>query len=176
MAAPVFVPIFPLPDLTFFPHTFLPLHVFEARYRAMITDCLARDKRLANGRYNILVRGDARVRIERELPTDTLYRVVTATPLGEVGGDDPASASLAEQVRRRCLQILEAVGRSSSGLRDSLNAVSAPGQLCDQIASAVIPRVGVRQALLEELDVRRRLERLSAALDDLHTQLTGGGA
>jgi len=43
----VFVPIFPLPDLTFFPHTLLPLHVFEARYRAMVTDCLARDKRMA---------------------------------------------------------------------------------------------------------------------------------
>jgi uncharacterized protein len=210
VAAPVFIPIFPLPDLTFFPHTFLPLHIFEARYRAMITDCLARDKRLAvvglrpgyeatyegkpavngiagvgrivqwerlaSGRYNILLQGECRARIDRELPTDTLYRVVSATPLGEVGGDDPASASLAEQVRRRCLQILEAVGRSSSDLRDSLDAVSAPGQLCDQIASAVIPRVGVRQALLEELDVRRRLERLSAALDDLHTQLTGGGA
>ena len=41
------VPIFPLPELTFFPHTLLPLHIFEARYRAMVTDCLARDKRMA---------------------------------------------------------------------------------------------------------------------------------
>src|SRR5437870_8159330 len=45
--AKIFVPIFPLPDLTFFPHTLLPLHVFEARYRAMVTDSLARDRRLA---------------------------------------------------------------------------------------------------------------------------------
>src|SRR5256886_12902644 len=30
------VPIFPLPDITFFPRTLLPLHVFEARYRAMV--------------------------------------------------------------------------------------------------------------------------------------------
>src|SRR5207244_877992 len=43
----IFVPIFPLPDLTFFPHTMLPLHIFEGRYRAMVTDCLARDKRMA---------------------------------------------------------------------------------------------------------------------------------
>ena len=33
----VYLPIFPLPDQTFFPRTFLPLHIFEARYRAMIT-------------------------------------------------------------------------------------------------------------------------------------------
>ena len=41
------LPIFPLPDVTFFPHTLLPLHVFEARYRAMVMDALARDRRLA---------------------------------------------------------------------------------------------------------------------------------
>src|SRR5436190_1218744 len=45
--APLVLPIFPLPDVTFFPHTLLPLHVFEARYRAMIMDVLARDRRLA---------------------------------------------------------------------------------------------------------------------------------
>ncbi|MEM9703157.1 MAG: LON peptidase substrate-binding domain-containing protein, partial [Planctomycetota bacterium] len=28
-------PIFPLPGCVFFPHTLLPLHIFEPRYRAM---------------------------------------------------------------------------------------------------------------------------------------------
>ncbi|PYN78022.1 MAG: ATP-dependent protease [Candidatus Rokuibacteriota bacterium] len=45
--ASVILPIFPLPDVTFFPHTLLPLHVFEARYRAMIMDTLARDRQIA---------------------------------------------------------------------------------------------------------------------------------
>ncbi len=44
---PLTLPIFPLPDVTFFPNTLLPLHVFEARYRAMVMDVLARDRRLA---------------------------------------------------------------------------------------------------------------------------------
>jgi Lon protease-like protein len=39
------LPIFPLPNLVFFPNTRLPLHVFEPRYRQMITDALDRDKR-----------------------------------------------------------------------------------------------------------------------------------
>ncbi|MBI3455520.1 MAG: LON peptidase substrate-binding domain-containing protein [Candidatus Rokubacteria bacterium] len=34
------IPIFPLPDVVFFPETVLPLHVFEPRYRRMIADCL----------------------------------------------------------------------------------------------------------------------------------------
>jgi len=36
-----------------------------------------------------------------------------------------------------------------------------------------VPDVAVRQTLLEELDIERRLERLAATLDDLYTQLTG---
>jgi Lon protease-like protein len=39
------LPLFPLPDLVFFPNTRLPLHVFEPRYRQMITDALETDSR-----------------------------------------------------------------------------------------------------------------------------------
>ncbi|HSP15782.1 MAG TPA: LON peptidase substrate-binding domain-containing protein [Thermoanaerobaculia bacterium] len=39
------LPIFPLPNLVFFPNTRLPLHVFEPRYRQMVTDALSADKR-----------------------------------------------------------------------------------------------------------------------------------
>jgi hypothetical protein len=38
------VPIFPLPNVTFFPQTFMPLHVFEERYRTMTANCLAGDR------------------------------------------------------------------------------------------------------------------------------------
>ena len=32
------IPLFPLPNIVFFPKTFLPLHIFEPRYRAMVKD------------------------------------------------------------------------------------------------------------------------------------------
>ena len=38
------IPIFPLPNVTFFPQTILPLHVFEPRYRTMTSNCLAGDR------------------------------------------------------------------------------------------------------------------------------------
>jgi hypothetical protein len=38
--------IFPLPGALLFPGMHLPLHVFEPRYRAMISDAMARDRRL----------------------------------------------------------------------------------------------------------------------------------
>src|SRR5687768_8599550 len=41
------VPIFPLPNLVLFPHTFAPLHIFEPRYRRMVADALASDRLIA---------------------------------------------------------------------------------------------------------------------------------
>ncbi|HEV8268463.1 MAG TPA: LON peptidase substrate-binding domain-containing protein, partial [Thermoanaerobaculia bacterium] len=38
------LPIFPLPDLVFLPETTLPLHVFEPRYRDLLSDALAGEK------------------------------------------------------------------------------------------------------------------------------------
>ena len=39
------LPLFPLPNMVFFPGTRLPLHVFEPRYRQMVKDALAAEKR-----------------------------------------------------------------------------------------------------------------------------------
>jgi Lon protease-like protein len=35
------IPIFPLPNVVFFPRTYLPLHIFEPRYRRMVADAVA---------------------------------------------------------------------------------------------------------------------------------------
>jgi Lon protease-like protein len=204
---PLTLPIFPLPDVTFFPHTMLPLHVFEARYRAMITDALARDRkiavvrlkpgfeasyagkppvflvagageivsweRLATGRYNILVKGEWRVRIESELPTDTLYRIVTAQTLDDVEATADASPALA-RIRDLCGRLLQALDRPSDLLDAALAADQKPGVIADRIAAAVVPDPDLRQELLETREVTRRLERLGGALQDLVKQLREG--
>ena len=204
---PLTLPIFPLPDVTFFAHTMLPLHVFEARYRAMITDALARDRkiavvrlkpgfeasyagkppvflvagageivsweRLATGRYNILVKGEWRVRIERELPTDTLYRIVTAQPLDDVEPTGDVSPALA-RIRDLCGRLLQALDRPSDLLDAALAADQKPGVIADRIAAAVVPDPDLRQELLETREVARRLERLGGALQDLVKQLREG--
>ena len=41
---PATIPIFPLPNVVLFPNVFLPLHVFEPRYREMVRDALAGDR------------------------------------------------------------------------------------------------------------------------------------
>lgn len=47
MTAPVRLSIFPLPGALLFPGLHLPLHIFEPRYRAMVSDAMARDRRIA---------------------------------------------------------------------------------------------------------------------------------
>src|SRR5687767_1157699 len=41
---PPTIPIFPLPNVVLFPQVFLPLHVFEPRYREMTADALGGDR------------------------------------------------------------------------------------------------------------------------------------
>ena len=38
---PPTIPVFPLPNVVLFPNVFLPLHIFEPRYREMVADSLA---------------------------------------------------------------------------------------------------------------------------------------
>jgi len=204
---PLALPIFPLPDVIFFPNTLMPLHVFEARYRAMGMDVLARDRRLAivklmpgfeptyagkpavhavagageivswerlaTGRYNILVKGEWRVRIEGERPSDTLYRIVSAQKLEEIAPTTDVSAALA-RIRAACGRLLQALDRPPDLLDTALAEGQAPGVIADRIAAAVVPDPAVRQELLETLDVTRRLERLGAALDELVNELRRG--
>ena len=204
---PLNLPIFPLPDVTFFPHTLLPLHVFEARYRAMVMDSLARDRRLAvvklkpgfeasyagkpavhavagageivswerlaTGRYNILVKGEWRVQIESERPSDTLYRIVTARRLDDVAPTTDVAAAIA-RIREACGRLLRALDRPSDLLDTALAEGQQPGAIADRIAAAVVPDANLRQELLETLDVTRRLDRLGLALEQLVNELRGG--
>ncbi len=41
---PPVIPIFPLPNAVLFPNVFMPLHIFEARYRTMVAEALAGDR------------------------------------------------------------------------------------------------------------------------------------
>ena len=41
---PLTIPIFPLPNVVLFPAVFLPLHIFESRYRQMLSDALRGDR------------------------------------------------------------------------------------------------------------------------------------
>lgn len=99
--------VFPLGGALLFPRMHLPLHIFEPRYRAMISDALARDRRIGmiqprdaasppalfdigcvgriaevealdDGRFDIVLEGLARFAVLRELDVTTPFRQVEA--------------------------------------------------------------------------------------------------
>jgi Lon protease-like protein len=116
---PSTLPLFPLPNVVLFPNVFLPLHIFETRYRQMVSDALAGERmigmvllhpgydgedegtppvyeigcaglithveRLADGRFNIVLRGLERFRIvgEESPSAMVLYRRALVRPLAE---------------------------------------------------------------------------------------------
>lgn len=110
--------IFPLAGALLFPRGQLPLHIFEPRYRALVTDALARDRRIAmiqprgageppplfdvgcighireferldDGRFNIVLDGLTRFRVVRELAVSTLFRQVEGETDGFADADTP---------------------------------------------------------------------------------------
>jgi Lon protease-like protein len=130
-------------------------------------------ERRATGRYNILVRGEARIRIDAELPTDTLYRVVRATTLQDTAPRGDVGAALA-RIRAACAALLAALERPADLLDTALAEGQPSGVLADRIAAAVIPDVALRQELLETLDVDARVERVATAVEAVVRELKGG--
>jgi len=123
------------------------------------------DERLADARFNILLRGVARVRLVEELlDTGKPYREFRVEILDDVyppGGP----AALAAEVSALERFVLELARRSStdSGTRDLAEAVTrmrVPGRVCDAVAAALVSDTAVRIALLEEQDVGKRIARV----------------
>jgi Lon protease-like protein len=193
MSAVLQIPIFPLPDVVLFPHTMLPLHVFEPRYRKMVQDCLAGDKRLAmgllkagwekdyyerppvhaiagageiiqheelaDGRFNILVRGTTRIGVSVELPPDLPYRVVRARPLPDryPDGAPDALRLRIDRLKVFYLRILAEVQKGQGEMAKIFSGVKDPGIIVDRIAGAVIAETEARQQILECVDVPTRV-------------------
>ena len=78
---PALLPLFPLPRTVLFPRTFLPLHIFEPRYREMTRDILGSHHHLLLTLSLDLEQPDPLPRTTGFQPVGTLTRVVRAEPL-----------------------------------------------------------------------------------------------
>lgn len=187
------IPVFPLPDTVLFPHTSLPLHIFEPRYRTMLADAMAGERLLVvalaagedfhttgtvgrihdvepleDGRSNLRLEGLHRVEMT-EIPSDTPYRQVQIKSLPEdLGAREPG---LVESSK---LELLASLGL----LRSVANADSRPIVLHEHVGfekvlnmtCAGMPIAArLRQELLEESDLmlrqRQALEHLSVVIE-----------
>ena len=203
------LPIFPLPEVSLFPSAFLPLHVFEPRYRLLTRDVLAGDRRLGlcclapgfekdydgrppvrplgslgeivahdelpGGRYNILVRGLARIRLVEELPPTEPYRLVRAEALPDHYRPGVDLALGRQALVNLCDRLADVLPSGGSTLRALAHQQVDPAATVDVVAAALCTQPADRQALLELLDVSARLERVSDHVAALLQRFHGSG-
>jgi len=127
--------------------------------------CLGRivaDQRTPDGRYNLLLRGECRLRIDRELVSDNLYR----TALGTLLPDDEEydHPKLRTQILEHVQIWLPGEGPYVQQFRSVLHGPLAFAALCDILAFALPLPFDVKQELLEELDLKRRGMKLADVL------------
>ena len=177
--------IFPLPGAILFPGLQLPLHIFEPRYRALVSDALVRDRRIAmiqphggaegaplfeigcvgridevealdDGRYNIVLEGEARFRLLREIDCSTAYRQVEGELLVDPEDEVLSSmerASFEREARRFASAQGYSVDWESVERLDDTMLVNGVSQIAPFDAAA-------KQALLEAPDLGTRCELL----------------
>ena len=191
---PPTIPVFPLPTVVLFPNVFLPLHIFEPRYRRMVDDALNGDRiigmvllrpgwerdydgrpaiypvgcagvithaeRLADGRFNIVLRGMEKFRVTGE-EADRPYRVALVEPVPE---PDPESVRTEMRTMRRRLETL--LVPQPEGQPDPKVPSSMPDEdLVNALAQYLEFEPVEKQALLERDGVLDRCRSLIELLE-----------
>lgn len=177
--------IFPLPGAILFPELQLPLHIFEPRYRSMTTDALARDRRIAmiqpqrggedsplydvgcvgkigdvealeDGGFNLVLEGESRFRIVRELDVTTPFRQVEA----ELIEDTPDQ--VLSSVERASFELEARRFADIQGYSVDWDSVSRLDDvsLIDGVSQIAPFDVAAKQALLEAPDLSTRCDLL----------------
>jgi Lon protease-like protein len=176
--------IFPLPGAILFPGLQLPLHIFEPRYRALVGDALVRDRRISmiqpqrpveaaplytvgcvgriadietmdDGRYNLVLEGEARFRIIRELDVTTAFRQVEAELLDD--GDTTLSAVERAGFEMEARKFADRQGYSVDW--DSVTRLDDES-LINGVSQIAPFDPASKQALLEAPDIAQRCELL----------------
>jgi len=177
--------IFPLTGAILYPGLQLPLHIFEPRYRAMVGDALARDRRIAmiqptdqdegaplfevgcvghidnvetseDGRYNLLLTGESRFRLLRELDVKTPFRQIEAELLTEPENEVLSfgeRAAFEHESRKFADAQGYAIDWDSISRLDDVSLINGVSQIAPFDAAA-------KQALLEAPDIRTRCDLL----------------
>ena len=188
---PPTLPVMVLPGVTLFPNALLPLYIFEPRYREMLEEALGAGRMLAmamprneeesevemiagaglvracirndNGTSNLILQGVCRVRF---IGWDQLspYRIARVEELRSNEGEHHDLESKVTQLHALCARFKEQGIELPSQFEAYLNQITNIGVITDLVASTLVADPRVRQMLLEEVEIPRRLEKLLAGL------------
>lgn len=127
-------------------------------------------ERLPDGRYNFLLQGTTRARIVREVG-DRTYRLADLERLAEETVDE---ADLSEDRRRLSRAFQDPRLRCTGIGRKFLQMVEGAigtDVICDLVAFNFLDHISLKQSLLAECDVRRRVGRIVEAFESNYSHL-----
>jgi Lon protease-like protein len=118
---------------------------------------------LPDGRFNLVVRGRARIGIDEELPTEEPYRLVVAHEIPDDPPDKSPELDEADTALRALVTgLAESIPEGGELLKHVAAAQDSPAALANVMAASLVADARARQRLLETTDVFQRLEELSS--------------
>jgi len=132
-------------------------------YSVGVLGVVARMIRVPDGTIRVLVQGGQRVRIERWEKTEP-YLVAEIVEAPDTIKETPELVALKRNVQHTFSSIVEEVPYLPEELQVMVQNVDDPSALSHLIAGALRLRTEEKQELLEEVDVAKRLRRLSELL------------
>jgi ATP-dependent Lon protease len=135
----------------------------EQLYDVGVAGTIARMLRAPDGTLRLLVQGAQRVRIKRWVREDPyLFAEIEEAP--DVVEETPELAALVHNVQRTFTEIVEQVPYLPEELQLAVANVDDPSTLSHLIAGSLRLKSEEKQGLLEEVNVAKRLRRLSEIL------------
>jgi Lon protease-like protein len=136
------------------------------------------EEKLPDGRYHVLVRGLARVRLVEEVETGEPWRAFRAEILDDVypaGGPGALEAEV-KTLEQLVLELSQLLPPESGAprLAEAVTRVQDPGALADLVAAATVSEPAGRLRILEELDVARRLRLVEQEIAGVVLMLSQG--
>ena len=123
-------------------------------------------EKLPDGKYNFLLQGTRRARIVREMCCSEPYRLARLEPVAEV----PADEGFLRDARRRMNEAFTEGSFAGTAMgRQFLRLLATPlatPELADLIAFSFLDDVLLKQSLLAEADVTRRVTQTLDTLDE----------
>ena len=135
----------------------------EQLHQVGVVGVVARMLKVPDGTIRILVQATDRVRIG-DYVTEKPYLVARIEALPDVVEPSPELEALTRNVQRTFLEIIEQIPYLPEELQLAVNNIDDPSALAHLIAGALRIPTEEKQELLEEVDVVRRLRRLSELL------------
>ncbi len=128
-----------------------------------VAGVVARMLKVPDGSLRILVQGGQRVKIEEWIEGEP-YLVARVSELPDEVDEGPELTALMRNVQQTFTHIIEEVPYLPEELQMAVANLEDPSALAHLIAGALRIKIEERQALLEEVDVAKRLRRLSEIL------------